>query len=90
MQTISFLLDNNSTVLRDLVEASGNNLTLESLVEAQQLLNLSNPDNIWAVMTEVHEKAEEVAFQLSLVDWQLFMPVSSEAAMERLVSDYNW
>ncbi len=92
MQTINFLLDNNVTELQDL-RVNGNNVMLvsnEFLIEAQQLLNLNSPGNIWAIMTEVHVTAEELAYKLSLVDWQLFMPVSSEEVLERLASDFTW
>ncbi len=92
MQTINFLLDNNVTELQDL-RVNGNNVMLvsnEFLIEAQKLLNLNSPGNIWAIMTEVHVTAEKLAYKLSLVDWQLFMPVSSEEVLERLATDSTW
>lgn len=77
-------------MLGDLQDFNLTVLNNDSLVEAQQLLNLNNPANVWAVMTEVHDTAAEIADLLSMVDWQMFMPVESEEVMERRAVDYEW
>ena len=40
------------------------------------------PGNIWEVMTGIHDQAESLYETLVTFDWDKFLPVVSEEAME--------
>ena len=53
--------------------------------DAQLVLN---PDNIWAIMQEIRNATGYIQSSLSQVDWNVFMPVSSESVLENLAQDH--
>ena len=67
-----------------------NNITItnDSLYKAKKLLNESAPNNIWEIMTNVHDQAAGIHDALAKLDWDIFMPMPSEEAMEDLAADY--
>ena len=68
----------------------GQNISLnnDSLLHAKALLNESTPGNIWEIMTRVHEESAGIHDALATFDWDVFLPLPSEEAMEELASDY--
>ena len=47
-----------------------------------------NPDNIWAIMQGIRNATGYIQSSLSQVDWDVFMPVSSESVLEKLAQDH--
>ena len=68
----------------------GQNISLndESLLNAKALLNESTPGNIWEIMTRVHEVSANIHDALATFDWDVFLPLPSEEAMEELAGNY--
>ena len=69
----------------------GQNITIneESLLDAKRLLNESAPGNIWEIMTVVHNQSAAIHDVLATFDWDVFLPLPSEEAMEALAADYT-
>ena len=65
------------------------NVSLEQLLQVQDLLNVSSPNSIWAIMRTVHMVAYNLSEALSRFDWDVFLPVDNETAMEHLFGDYE-
>ena len=69
----------------------GQNITItnESLLNAKTLLNDSAPGNIWEIMTQVHEGSASIHDSLATFDWDVFLPLPNEEAMEALAANYT-
>lgn len=69
----------------------GQNITItnQSLIRAKTLLNESAPGNIWETVTRVHEQAASIHDSLAIFDWDVFLPLPTEEAMEEMAADYT-
>lgn len=65
------------------------NVSLADLQRTQDLLNDSTPDNIWAIMTVVHNVSQQIYDTLEKFDWDVFMMVKDEKELEELAGDYQ-
>ena len=80
-QLIDFLLGDASSLpspdaLNQLLQnVSFDRSTLEA---AQRSLNVSAPGNVWEVVTNIRDIAEEVYNMLDRFDWNIFYPLNSE------------
>jgi hypothetical protein len=94
-QLIDLLLTANSgavgTIPAYQLNELGQNISLnnDSLLNAKTLLNESAPGNIWEKMTMVHEKSADIHDSLATFDWDVFLPLPSEKAMEDLAANYT-
>ena len=66
-----------------------NNISLDDLRAAQNLLNDSTSNNVWSVMMMIHTVSESVVSSLNQFDWDVFMPLEDEKALEELAGDYQ-
>ena len=93
-QLIDFMLEANAgsigTIPASQFNSLGQNITItnQSLLNAKTLLNDSAPGNIWEVMTNIHDQAKDIHDSLATIDWDFFMPMPTEEAMEELATDY--
>ena len=94
-QLIDLMLSANSGPLASIPASQlnqfGQNITItnESLMNAKKLLNESAPGNIWEIMTLVHDQAAGIHDTLATFDWDVFLPLPTEEAMEELAADYG-
>ena len=94
-QIIDLLLQANEgavgTIPVSQLNSLGQNITItnQSLLDAKTLLNESAPGNIWEVMTVVHDESAAIHDTLATFDWNVFMPLPTEEAMEALAADYE-
>ena len=65
------------------------NVSLDALLRARDLLNISNPRNIWSIMSTVHNVSATISDGLSEFNWDVFMHVEDEEELEALASDYQ-
>jgi len=65
------------------------NISLSTLLRARDLLNESNPDNLWSILNTTYTVSTSVVEALSKFDWDIFLPVSNEEEMEELSGDYQ-
>ena len=63
-------------------------VSLDTLIGARDLLNSSQPNNIWSIMTTVHDTSAGIRDALMQFDWDIFLPLESEEEMESLAGDY--
>ena len=64
------------------------NVSLDSLLKAQELLNVSAPNNIWSIMTTVHNVSVGISEGLAKFDWDVFVGMEDESELEALAGDY--
>lgn len=94
-QLIDLLLTANSGVIGSIPASQfnelGQNITItnESLLNAKKLLNDSAPGNIWEIMTRVHKESAAIHNTLATFDWDVFLPLPTEEAMEDLAGNYT-
>lgn len=65
------------------------NISLDSLLNAQELLNASAPNNIWSILTTVHNVTVSISEALRQFDWDVFLNVDDERELEALAGDYQ-
>lgn len=65
------------------------NVSLDSLLSARDLLNVSNPSNLWHIMSTIHSVSTSISKGLSSFNWDIFMPVDTEEELVALASDYQ-
>ena len=94
-QLIDFLLTANNGAVGSIpayqFNELGQNITItnESLLNAKTLLNESAPGNIWEIMTRVHRESASIHDTLATFDWDVFVPLPTEEAMEALAANYT-
>ena len=94
-QLIDLLLEANNGAVGSIPAYRFNELdqnitiTKESLLNAKTLLNDSAPGNIWEIMTRVHKESASIHDALATFDWDVFLPLPTEEAMEDLASNYT-
>ena len=94
-QLIDLLLTLNSGAVGSIPAYQFNelaqNITLNNntLLNARTLLNESAPGNIWEIMTRVHEESSSIHDSLATFDWDVFLPLPTEEAMEDLAANYT-
>lgn len=59
-----------------------------SLLLAKQLLDPNNPNSIWKHVSLSSNISLSILDQIAAVDWEIFTPVTSEAEMQDLSSNY--
>ena len=65
------------------------NISLDALLRARDLLNDSNPESIWNIMTFVHNVSTGISESLGKFNWDIFMHVENEEVLESLAEDYQ-
>ena len=65
------------------------NVSLDALLSARDLLNTSNPSNLWSIMNTIHNVSTSISEGLSSFNWDIFMPVDTEEELVFLASDYQ-
>lgn len=65
------------------------NFSSDTLLQTQDLLNESNPNNIWSIMSTVHNASASIRDGLAKFDWDIFMPMENEQELEALAGDYQ-
>ena len=65
------------------------NVSLAELKQIQIILNPSSQNNIWTIMRRVQTVAKDISGALSMFDWDVFLPMESEIAMEKLFGDHR-
>lgn len=58
-------------------------------MRAQEFFNVSEPNNLWSILTAVHNVSTAISDSLSQFNWDVFLGVDSEASMEELAGDYQ-
>ena len=61
-----------------------------SLLQAKELLDPSSPVSIWEYVAFISNASLYVLDEIEAVDWDIFTPVSTEAEMQELSSNYVW
>lgn len=82
---IDVLLNSSNGVIPSLSSLFPSN---ESLLLAKQLLDPNSPNSIWEHVALVSNISLSVLDQIAGVDWEIFTPVTSEAEMQELSSNY--
>lgn len=65
------------------------NISLDALKNAQDLLNISMPNNIWSSMSTIHNLSISIRDSVSKFDWDVFLPMENETELEKLAGDYQ-
>ena len=66
------------------------NVSLDSLLGAQYLLNTSNaPNDLWSIMSTIHNVSSNIHDSLMQFNWDIFLPLEDEQEMEALAGDYQ-
>lgn len=65
------------------------NVSLDSLLAAQKLLNASAPNNIWTILSTVHNISASISDGLRQFDWDVFLGMEDERDLEELAGDYQ-
>ena len=65
------------------------NISLDALINAQNLLNSSMPNNIWSIMSTIHNLSISIHDSMSKFDWDVFIPMENETELEKLAGDYQ-
>lgn len=65
------------------------NISLDSLLKVQELLNTSSPNNIWSILSTVHNVSTSISDALGQFDWDVFLGVEDERELEELAGDYQ-
>lgn len=55
----------------------------------QNLLNNSEPNNIWSIMSTVYNMSSAIRDALVQFDWDIFLPMENEQELEALAGDYQ-
>jgi ABC-type multidrug transport system ATPase subunit len=88
-------LTNGNTAVMNIVKALTNSSSLDvtsgninsSLVTVRNLLDVDNPNNIWAVLTGVKETSATIQENIQMIDWDIFYPTDSEEDLVSLAFD---
>lgn len=59
-----------------------------SLLQAKSLLDPNSQDSIWEIVGFISNTSLSILDQINGVDWEIFTPVTSEAEMVELSSNY--
>lgn len=65
------------------------NVSLDALLRARDLMNVSDPRNIWSIMSTVHNVSTSIGESLSKFNWDIFLHVEDERTLEALAGDYQ-
>ncbi len=65
------------------------NVSLDTMLKARDLLNSSNPRNIWKIMTTLHNVSTSVENGLSQFNWDVFIPMEDEETLETFYEDHQ-
>lgn len=65
------------------------NVSLDALMRAQELLNASEPNNIWSIMSTAYNVSTGIHDGMSKFNWDVFLHVESEEELESLAGDYQ-
>lgn len=65
------------------------NVSVDTLIKAQDLLNVSQPNNIWSIMSTVYNVSTNLRDGLAKFDWDIFLHMESEQELEELAGDYQ-
>lgn len=65
------------------------NISLDALKNVQDLLNISKPNNLWSIMSTIHNLSISIRDSVSKFDWDVFLPMENETELEKLAGDYQ-